>query len=462
LKAPIYDFVRNYADKNPVRFHMPGHKGKSFFDNERTDGFSEIYRYDITEIDGADYLADAHGIIAESEANATELFGCDTFYSTEGSSLCIRAMIYLLCKRKENTGNSPFVLAGRNAHASFLKACAAMDVHVDWIMPLKSESFESCTVTGKYIEEYITGKKGRNEILPDALYITSPDYLGNGADISELAETCHRYGILLLVDNAHGAYLKFLDRSLFPIDLGADICCSSAHKTLPVLTGGAYLHINSDTVPFFSENAREALAFFASSSPSYLTLQSLDLCNIFLKDKAVNEKLYQKMGQKLQELKDGLTDSGCKLVGDEPLKLTLKCGGKAGEIAERLIGDSIIPEYHDRDSIVLMFSPLNTAAELEKTEISLKKILSEYSETFKEAESIPTYERIPKPVQALSFKKAVLSPSEYVSVEQSIGRIMAQPVLSCPPCVPVYMYGEVIGENIIKYCKNKKIKVVKT
>ena len=103
------------------------------------------------------------------------------------------------------------------------------------------------------------------------MYVTSPDYLGGMQDVAALAEVCHRYGTLLAVDNAHGAYLRFLRPSRHPLDLGADLCCDSAHKTLSVLTGGAYLHIARTAPTSLAENAKEALALFGSTSPSYLT-----------------------------------------------------------------------------------------------------------------------------------------------------------------------------------------------
>ncbi len=62
-----------------------------------------------------------------------------------------------------------------------------------------------------------------------AVYLTSPDYLGGLLDIKGLAQAVHQYGTLLLVDNAHGAYQHFLTPASHPLDLGADLCCDSAH-----------------------------------------------------------------------------------------------------------------------------------------------------------------------------------------------------------------------------------------
>ena len=102
MKTPIFDFVKRYAESGNIRMHMPGHKG-----------LGDTERFDITEIPGADSLYEASGIIAESEKNAGELFGANTFYSTEGSSHAIRAMLYLagLC-----SGGRCRVLAARNVH----------------------------------------------------------------------------------------------------------------------------------------------------------------------------------------------------------------------------------------------------------------------------------------------------------------------------------------------------------
>lgn len=491
MKTPIFDFVKRYADINPVRAHMPGHKGRGIILKTKADEFAGLYKYDITEVDGADYLSAPCGIIAESERNAGLLFGCDTFYSTEGSSLCIRAMMYLVKKSAEQAGRKPHILAGRNAHASFVNACAILDIDVDWIMPLETESYESCSVDGEYIERYIAeilqknvdsekndnpGSKAPGSI-PEALYVTSPDYLGNMLNIEELAEVCHSHGMLLLIDNAHGAYLKFLEKSEFPIDLGADICCSSAHKTLPVLTGGAYLHISKSTDSFFAENARQAMSIFASSSPSYLILQSLDLCNDFLNSKAVVEQVFQKTAQKVGALKKHLGEIGYSLEGTEPLKITIDLmylGIDGNTVSEMLKDDNIIAEYHDETHIVMMFSPANTDDDFLKVETVLTRIHEAANGAYtmdsdKRTESASAKsdfpymvsrlhnpdkantKRMPQPIRSMTFKDAMMARAEYVDVKDSLGRIMAQPVLSCPPCVPLYVYGEVIGEDILNY-----------
>ena len=297
MNTPICDFLEKYRDQNALRLHMPGHKGN---------GPLGIERLDITEVEGADVLYQAKGIIKESMDNATRLFGtARTLYSTEGSSLSIKAMLYLamLCRGNKK----PLIAAGRNAHKVFMYGVALLDIDIDW---LYGEGLLSCQITPEALEEYLKNNH------PVAVYITSPDYLGNMADINGLSKVCRRHGVMLLVDNAHGAYLKFLPESKHPIDLGADICCDSAHKTLPCLTGAGYLHISKSAPSFLVDMADEAMSLFASTSPSYLIMYSLDKCNGYLYS-GIREALSQTVPC-IDELKQNLFT-----IGDEPMKLTL-------------------------------------------------------------------------------------------------------------------------------------------
>ena len=217
MDTPILDFLRQYSEHDWVRFHMPGHKGKGMLGCEK---------WDITEVYGADALYEADGIIAKSERNAAELFGTQrTCYSTEGSSQCIRAMLYLALNNRPK-GNSNVIVAARNVHKTFVYAAALLDIEPVWLWPESSSSLCGCPVTPAILK----GTLNKLDAPPAAVYVTSPDYLGEMADMGNLAKVCHDSGTILLVDNAHGAYLKFLPKSLDPPDLGADMCCASAHK----------------------------------------------------------------------------------------------------------------------------------------------------------------------------------------------------------------------------------------
>jgi len=410
---------------------MPGHKG-----------CGGIEAGDITEISGADSLYEASGIIAASEANASDLFGANTFYSTEGSSLAIRAMLYIALVNS-NAPNRPYILAGRNAHKAFLSAAALLDLDIKWLYPSESDSYLSCSITAKELE----GALSNDTEKPIAVYVTSPDYLGNLSPIGELSAVCRKYGVPLLVDNAHGAYLRFLSSSIHPIDLGTDMCCDSAHKTLPVLTGGAYLHISKSADSRYAAYAKSALALFGSTSPSYLILQSLDKANALL-SKDYPEKICI-TAKKVAEIKAELLGKGYTLCGDEPLKITIatKAYGYEGiTLADIMRKNGIECEFADKDHIVFMVSPKNSDDELS----ALKNVLLHIEQKQPITSAAPI---LAKPCIKLSPRETMLGPWETVPSEKCLGRILASPNLACPPAVPIVVCGEEIDEAAIECFK---------
>ena len=427
VRTPVCDFVRGYAGQNPLRLHMPGHKGRGAMET-----------MDITEIQGAPPLYPASGILRESEENAARLFGAGrTVFSTEGSSLCIRAMLFLARMRAESLGIPPVILAGRNAHRTFLSAAALLDLEVAW---LRGPSLLTCLPTAEETAGALDGM-----VNPAAaVYLTSPDYLGFQADISGIAAVCHERKIPLLVDNAHGAYLRFLPEDLHPLTRGADLCCDSAHKTLPALTGAAYLHIHQDAPELFREQAERGMALFASTSPSWLILQSLDRCNAELA-----EEWPARLRTLLPEIRTRrarLEEKGFRFIGNEPLKWTIEAGsyGYTGDaLHDRLRESGIECEFSDPDFLVMMLSP-------ETGKDGLDRLM-------RAMESIPRKESVlsespspPRGVTVLPLRQAMLAPAETLSLNQCLGRILAEPCASCPPAVPILISGEQIDEEAIR------------
>ena len=431
MTTPIADLIRGYQREGMSRFHMPGHKGNGPLGCES---------WDITEIMGADSLYEASGIIAESEANASALFGSGaTFYSTEGSSQCIRAMLYLALMNRP-AGTPPVIVAARNVHKTFVYAAALLDFEPVWLWPeSEARSLCACPITPEGLDRTLAAL----DATPAAVYVTSPDYLGNMADIAALAAVCHRRGTILAVDNAHGAYLRFLESSLHPLDLGADLCCDSAHKTLPVLTGGAYLHLSKSLPQAFQRNAKAALALFGSTSPSYLTLASLDLCNQALAGEEPSR--IRTAAARLSALKQDLSRQGWTLAGAEPLKLTIDAAasGWTGPKLEGLLRTgSIEPEYTDPDYVVLMASGSTTAEDLKFVANALSC-----------GDPGPCIPRPALPLargeRVLSIREALFAPHESIPTKESLGRICGAPTVSCPPAIPIAVSGERIGPEAL-------------
>lgn len=441
MKTPIVSFLKSYQEKSPVRMHMPGHKGAGIL------GFEGM---DLTEIYGADELFAAEGIIKESEQNASSLFGCPTYYSTQGSTLCIQTMCTILCQDAKSKGKKPKILAGRNAHRSFIHAAALLDFDIEWLYG--NSDYLSCKIHAEDLEKAII------ESHPTAVYLTNPDYLGNLLDIQSLASVCKKHNVLLAIDNAHGAYLRFLEPPLHPIDLGADLCCDSAHKTLPVLTGGAYLHLSDSLNQVWKNDVKHFMEYFSSTSPSYLIMASLDATNEVL-DTTFKKSLSECI-QRVDGLKNTLIQHGYTILSGEPMKITISTkefGYTGNEIANLLMECDIYPEFYDSDYIVLMPSPYNTKDDLKRLETCLCGIE-------RKPLLINKPPKLEQSKKAMNVRQALFSSSITLDVSKSLGQVCSSVTVSCPPAILPVIPGEVISESsieVMRYYGIETVRVVK-
>jgi arginine/lysine/ornithine decarboxylase len=321
--------------------------------------------------------------------------------------------------------------------------------------PAEASHLCTCIITPDELEKRLSELDGD----VDGVYITSPDYLGRISDIKGLSEVCGRYSVPLLVDNAHGAYLRFLESSEHPINNGAYMCCDSAHKTLPVLTGGAYLHL-SEAASGLSGCIENMMALMGSTSPSYLILQSLDLCNRYLSD-GYKERLATIINR-IEALKKELESFGVVVKASEPLKLVIglnESGVLLDSILSALKANNIMAEFYDKENVVFMFTPENTERDFSALLSALLSVsYGNHIDSDGFAFSFANAERI------LSIKEAVFSAKEIIRVEDAEGRICASPAIICPPAVPPVVSGELISKAAIDCMLHygiEKIEVVK-
>lgn len=447
METPIYDFLKEYSKKDPLRMHMPGHKGyapENILDNNN---LNALYSLDITEIHGADSLFEADGIIKKSEENAARLYNsAETVYSCGGSTLCIQAMLCLM--KQENRR----VIAGRTVHKAFLNACILLDLNITWVYPKE----ENGILSGKYdiadFEKALADADGKS----CCVYITSPDYMGNIADIKSLSEISHKYNAPLLVDNAHGANLAFTPDNLHPMTLGADLCCDSAHKMLPCITGCAYLHTSNEK---YKGRLKSAMNMFGSTSPSYLMLMSLDLCNRFLAENARENiaEIYKatiNMKKRLFEKYSYIFGSGQEIlhIVIDTAKMEI-CGN---ELAEKLESLGCYPEYSGNDAVILLLSASQKAEDI----LSLEKILEKCMPIKKVKQTKINPPSFPKPYAVMDIRSAALCSSEIIKIENSIGRICADVRVPCPPAIPIVISGELIDKKAVDTMRFYGIKEV--
>jgi len=435
MTTPIADFLRAYAQSGTARLHMPGHKGHGVL------GFEAL---DITEIRGADELYCPEGIIAESECNATQLFGSGiTAYSTEGSSHAIRSMLFL-AGQLTGSGSGSVILAGRNAHKALLYGAALCDYRIEWLYPgtEAENSIAACHPTPEQLDARLAELQAAGT-LPFAVYLTSPDYLGQCAPLRALADICHSYGCLLLVDNAHGAYLHFMPTPAHPMDLGADLCSDSAHKTLPVITPGAYLHVRRglSSIP----EVKAAMEVTGTTSPSYLCMASLDACNRILAE-GFPARL-QETAVCAASLKAELAANGVPVLASEELKVVIRAaamGYTGTELGDVLRSHGAEPEFCDADYLVCMLTPENSAEDLLRLYTALCAAAAEHRRPREAVSCLPV-----RLEQVRSIREAVFAPHEIVPLAEAEGRICGAPTVSCPPAVPIAISGERLNAQAI-------------
>lgn len=433
----MMSFAEEYAGSGISRFHMPGHKGAALHGLER---------YDLTEIKGADHLFESEGIIAEGERLTALAYGsAATFWSAEGSSLSIKSA---MCILHRYLGRTPRVAAARNCHRAFIDVCALLGIDPVWLYPEKPRTMLcECRVTADEVRRCLSGGG------IDAVYITSPDYLGGMADIEGIAAACHEYGAFLAVDNAHGAYLRFVG-DMHPLTLGADIVCDSAHKTLPVYTGGGYLHISENAPGEFVRLAKDAMALFGSTSPSYLIMQSLDLCAGELHGELPGR--LRRCCERTAKIKSLMRSVGMEDISEEPMKITIaaeRFGYDGSELAELMRKAKMECEYSDHGAVVLMLSPYNSEEDLLRLEDFIRSLPKRPDISCEEDAELFSV----RPERVMSIRDAMLSACTTVSADEAEGRICARTTMNCQPSVAAVMAGEKITADIIKIFKKYSI-----
>lgn len=436
-RTPLFDALTRHSELARVPLHTPGHKGCA--------PVLEKLRlcHDLTELPDTDSLYEASGVIAEAESLASELYGSDrTVFSAGGCSLAIQAMLRCACCEGDR------IIMDRGSHRMAVSAAALLGLEPIWL------SAEQVGTDGLLPLPSAEDVRRLLEIHPDsaAVYLTSPDYMGRLCDISGISAVCRAHGIPLLVDNAHGSHLIAFD-GIHPLSQGASMTACSAHKTLPVLTGGAFL---SSAVPALSAKMKGAMSLFGSTSPSYLIMASLDLCRAWLEDEGT--PMLRRTAELCEDIRMAARNAGFGLPQGacDPMRITLltRPVGMSGTAAAELLRQyGFEPEYADDACVVMLPSPFISDRQMAELRDAVVRLGREASETAAawSADEKPSISQVLEAAltarQAMSLRKAALAESETVCTCCAVGRISAAAVCPCPPGVPVVMPGERISSE---------------
>lgn len=456
-KTPLFTGLIEHAKKNPVQFHIPGHKKGSGMDPEFRDFIGDnALSIDLINIGPLDDLHHPHGIIKEAQQLAAHAFGADyTFFSVQGTSGAIMTMIMSVC------GPGDKIIVPRNVHKSIMSAIIFSGATPIFIHPVIDPKLGiSHGITIEAVEKALKAHPDAKGVL-----VINPTYFGISANLKEIVELTHSYNIPVLVDEAHGIHIHFHDQlPMSAMQAGADMAATSVHKLGGSMTQSSVLNVKEGLVS--PTRVQSIISMLTTTSTSYLLLASLDVARKQLATKGyelINRTilLANETREEINSI-DGLYCVGPEILGTkatydfDPTKLiiSVKNIGITGYDAELWLREkhNIEVELSDLYNILCIVS----IGDSKETTTLLTNALRELSQLHlqkgesKSSKVIPVH--VPDiPTLALSPRDAFYSETEVIPFKESVGRIIAEFVMVYPPGIPIFIPGEIITEENIEY-----------
>ncbi|NYE09418.1 arginine/lysine/ornithine decarboxylase [Bacillus niacini] len=445
-RIPLYEALIHYKSANPISFHVPGHKSGVVLNQQAQNLFQELLKIDATELSGLDDLHSPEGVIKEAEELLAALYQVKkSFFLVNGSTVGNLAMILSVCEKDD------VILVQRNCHKSVLNAIKLAKARPVFLEPEYNPEWKTSTgVAEEIVEKAIT-------LYPNAkaIVLTYPNYYGMVYDLKSIIDLAHLKNIPVLVDEAHGPH--FIIGEPFPasaIQLGADMVVHSAHKTLPAMTMGSYLHINSVRVNL--DKVKDYLQMLQSSSPSYVIMASLDLARNYLATYHRNDLEYLK--QEILNFKKELSAIQSikvleypNLPGD-PLKVTIQSRSKLSgfELQKRFEEIGIYTELADPLNVLFILPLLKENQEypLVRAGRKIKALLEEIPYHSIENETLVNTGKISE--LAISHDKLTNMKKQLIPISEAAGQVCAETIIPYPPGIPLLLMGELITEEKVK------------
>lgn len=447
----LLEKLEEHSETGWYPMHMPGHKR-----NTALLGDKIPYDIDVTEIPGFDNLHDAHGIIQEGQKRIADSFGAaQTFYLINGSTCGIIAGI------RTATWPGDEIIVSRNCHKSVYNAIEICNLRPTYLLPRVDEDFHIyASVAVEDVKEALDAHPKAKLVL-----ITSPTFEGVVSDIKSIAALCHDRGVLLMVDEAHGAHFHYSDD--FPTDAvacGADIVIESLHKTLPSLTSTSLAHISArvDAV----EMARN-LSIFETTSPSYILMASIDQCFELLVTKG--EELYKAFDENLKYFSERCKElevlrvlcHGHDVPENHPnafaidrSKIVISCKDTVMSGMELM---TILREHYDIEMEMGFGDYVMGIATIADERIGYEMLadaLIAIDKTVPRTDE-PDEEIFPAvPEYDVQIQTALYSPQKVVSLSESLGLVAAEYAWAYPPGIPIITPGEIISKDVISHIHN--------
>lgn len=456
-KTPLLDAITKFIDTKPAYFRIPGHRLERGISKRWTDKVGkEIFAYDVTETPFTDDLHSPEGAIQEAQELLRELYGADrSFFLVNGTTCGNEAMLLSAAFEGQE------VMVARNAHKSAMMGLIISGAKPVYIMP---EILDEWGLQGGITPEQVR-RTFREHPKCKALFLVSPSYYGIVSDLKAIADICHEYGAMLLVDEAHGGHLYFHEE--LPegaIVQGADMCVQSMHKVTGALTQSSVLHVKSKLVD--TERLSANLHIVQSTSPNYLLMTSLDCARYEL---AMNGKEMLKQALRLAENArkriqaiDGFRCMGQEVTGKAGiigvdatrLVISAKELGLTGFELEEILFEryAVNMELADYENVLAIVTYANTQDELERLIMACEEIAQEYNRIEEATCEQPKLPQLPE--QVLTPRQAYFAKAEEIVWQQAVGSISAEMIAPYPPGIPIIYPGERITQEVWEYLES--------
>ncbi|MDP4085422.1 MAG: aminotransferase class V-fold PLP-dependent enzyme [Bacillota bacterium] len=449
VKTPLYDALVNHLNKNPFSFHVPGHKSGKVFHEKALELYSNFLKMDVTELSGLDDLHSPEGPISEAQLLLADLYHVEqSFFLINGSTVGNLAMVMSSCHEND------IVFVQRNCHKSIMNALKLAKATPIFLEP------EFDCVWNVAAGVHPSTVKEAFEFNPEvkAIILTHPNYYGIVNDIEKIISFAHMHNIPVLVDEAHGPH--FILGGLFPssaVQLGADMVVQSAHKTLPAMTMGSYLHFNSKRINL--NKVKDYLHLFQSSSPSYPIMASLDLARSYLATYTLRDMNF--LQQEIEKFKLSLSKiRGIKILqypnqGD-PLKITIQSTtGVSGFALQKSLEDNgIYTELADPYNVLFVYPLLK-----DKQAYPIKVVVERIKRAIEEIPSEPIRKgTVSIPTNKISRLSVSYRDMEQLGVveipiSECVDKVAAETIIPYPPGIPLLLAGEKISKQIADHLK---------
>ncbi len=448
----IIKFIKKFKKSNRTLFTTPSHGQGKFVSPESSKLLGRrFFTCDYSEIEGFDNLSKPIGIIKMAQDEVARIYKAkNSFFLTNGAtSGIIAAMLAILNKNDK-------VLIARNCHKCVYNGLVLTGAIPIWIMPHYNKDWGIYDpIDYDCIEETIRRNKDVKLLI-----LPNPTYEGVMTDIYRISEICRKYGVKLLVDEAHGALWNFHKILGTPsLVQGADIVVQSLHKTAGALNPSALLHISQES-DIQAKNIQDALNLITTTSPSYPLLLNIESTVSYLNSEKGKENiidLVKQVNKLLRSLKN-IPNLGVFTYNNDVTKILVKVMNMSGyELSDILYKKYNIEDEMANEKSVLFLTGLGTTnSKLKKLEKALTEIcMNNIKITYDNEEDIKVFTPVEPRVR---YTPAAVwnQPYKEIETKYSLARVSMELIADYPPGIPILMPGEVIKKEHITYLKDKQ------